>query len=62
MYKIDKTLYDNKVTRKYIVKLKKLEEGEKPAIVSDTMFKTMFQTLSEASHNKHMAKKNMLII
>ena len=44
MYKIDKTLYDNKVTRKYAVKLGKLKKGEKLSIVSDAMFKSMFQT------------------
>ena len=55
----NKTIYDNKITKKYAVKLEKLKEGEKLSIVSDTMFKTMFQTLSEASHNKRMVKKNM---
>ena len=44
MYKIDKTVYDDKVTRKYAVKLGKLKKGEKLSIVSDAMFKSMFQT------------------
>ena len=39
-----KTIYDNKVTRKYAVKLEKLKAGEKLSIVSDAMFKAMFQT------------------
>ena len=39
-----KTIYDNKITKKYAVKLEKLKEGEKLSIVSDTMFKCMFQT------------------
>ena len=39
----EKTIYDNKITKKYAVKLDKLKEGEKLSIVSDTMFKTMFQ-------------------
>ena len=39
-----KTIYDNKITRKYAVKLERLKEGEKLSIVSDTMFKCMFQT------------------
>ena len=40
----NKTIYDNKITKKYAVKLEKLKEGEKLSIVSDAMFKTMFQT------------------
>ena len=40
----NKTIYDGKVTRKYAVKLGKLKEGEKLSIVSDAMFKSMFQT------------------
>ena len=50
MYKIDKTLYDNKVTRKYAVKLGKLKEGEKLSIVSDAMFKSMFQTYGKEKY------------
>ena len=40
----NKTIYDNKITKKYAVKLEKIKEGEKLSIVSDAMFKTMFQT------------------
>ena len=40
----NKTIYDNKITKKYAVKLEKLKEGEKLSIVSDAMFKSMFQT------------------
>ena len=39
-----KTIYDNKISKKYAVKLEKLKEGEKLSIVSDAMFKTMFQS------------------
>ncbi len=38
-----KTLYQKTVSKKYAVDLKPLEEGEKASILSDTMFKTMFQ-------------------
>ncbi len=38
-----KTLYQKTVSKKYAVDLKPLEEGEKTSILSDTMFKTMFQ-------------------
>ena len=43
-----KTISDNKITKKYAVKLEKLKEGEKLSIVSDTMFKCIFkQVLKE---------------
>ena len=50
MYKIDKTVYDDKVTRKYAVKLGKLKKGEKLSIVSDAMFKSMFQTAGKEKY------------
>ena len=37
-----KLLYDFEVSKEYSLKLEKLKEGEKPSILSDTMFKTMF--------------------
>ena len=36
-----------KTDKKLIIKLKEVEEGEKVSIISDVMFKTMFQTLKE---------------
>ena len=45
-----KTIYDNKVTRKYAVKLERLKEGEKLSIVSDSMFKAMFQTYGKEKY------------
>jgi len=47
MNNIDKfinVLYKNKVTKEYAVKLEKIKEDEKISILSDIMFKTMFQT------------------
>ncbi len=35
------SLYDFKVTKKDAVEISKLKPGEKPSILSDTMFKTM---------------------
>ncbi len=37
-----KSLYDNIVSYKDSVKIEKLKEGQKPSIMSDSMFKTMF--------------------
>ena len=37
-----KLLYDYNVSKEYKVKIEELKEGEKPSILSDTMFKTMF--------------------
>lgn len=37
-------LYKNKVTKEYAVKLGQIKEDEKISILSDVMFKTMFQT------------------
>ena len=36
-------LYDSKVRKDYRIELHKRKEGEKLSIVSDTMFKAMFQ-------------------
>ena len=36
------TLYEQKVSTEYKVEITSLKEGEKPSIMSDTMFKTMF--------------------
>ena len=46
----DKTIYDSKVTKKYAVKLEKLKEGEKLSIVSDAMFKAVFQTCGKEKY------------
>ena len=37
-----KELYDYEVSKENLVKIEALKEGEKPSIISDTMFKTMF--------------------
>lgn len=42
--KVDNTLYQNKVSKEYAVKLGKIGSDEKISILSDVMFKTMFQT------------------
>ena len=39
----NKCLYDYEVSHENIIEIKKLKEGEKASIVSDTMFRTMFQ-------------------
>lgn len=47
MYKVDKikdTLYKSRITREYAIKLGKIKDNEKISILSDVMFKTMFQT------------------
>ena len=47
MYKVNKirnTLYENKISKEYAIKLGKIKENEKISILSDVMFKTMFQT------------------
>lgn len=36
-------LYSREINREYAIKLETLKEGEKISIISDTMFKTMFQ-------------------
>ena len=42
--KITKTLYKKGISKEYAIKLGELKEGEKISLVSDIMFKTMFQT------------------
>ena len=42
---ITNTLYSKGISKKYAIKLEELKEGEKISIVSDIMFKAMFQTI-----------------
>ena len=37
-----KLLYEYKTSKKNAVKIEELKEGEKPSLISDTMFHTMF--------------------
>ena len=46
-----KCLYDYDVSREYAVQIKKLEKGEKASIVSDTMFRTMFQNKNRLKYS-----------
>lgn len=44
-------LYNKKVNKEYSVKIGKLVKGKKPSILSDTMFKTMFQNSNRLKYS-----------
>ena len=46
-----KSIYDYSVSEKYVVEINKLKKGEKASIVSNTMFKTMFQNKSRIKYS-----------
>ena len=44
-------IHDYQVSRDYVVEIKKLKKGQKASIVSDTMFKTMFQNKNRIKYS-----------
>jgi len=49
-----KFLYDSKVRKDYRIELQKRKEGEKLSIVSDTMFKAMFQNENRLMYSNYL--------
>ena len=49
-----KCVYDYTVSDENIVEIKKLKKGERASIVSDTMFKTMFQNENRIKYSARL--------